>query len=580
MDNIPDVSDNAKFRVFPLFLLAAVWLGAMWFPAYPVRTPPIPGGFSRGIALADTEQREVPCLLPDEGGTLLVWSEGSGGAIHLRATRVLPDGEVASPWEVSVPGTVYLGRPHLCRVEEGVWLIFLGRGDDSERSVFMAPLASEGELGTPLVLTGDVDVRSFAVAADHGTVWLGVEDWHGEEHLFRVMFPGPLVDTWDLGPGTGPPALAVSEQGVHITWPREDPAYTLMYSVWAGDGPRPPVELFRFPLPTGAIPSPPAIGLQPGWVYVAVGFEFRGGEVAGSAEVRVVSFPAGSPHEVEQLSLRLPGGFPEEHSVEVDGLDLAPLPPQLAIRPTDLYMPRGVGGAGNLALFVMGARLYRRTSGQVQPVVVALDAGNPVAWTPIAASSDFTYFTELRRSQRGWHAAFLDMLGYGEYRLYYASTAPGERERLDRVGWDDWVHFLGTTASGMVGGLALIPLFIMASVPGLVLIFLHYLVGGEESLRFRWPKVLLVLGLLPYVILKIVLASTFGGVPFSDWLARPTAHLVGLILPFVPSFLAVGALLVYVRRAVEPSLFPAWAVFVATDMAFTVLILGPAFAGG
>jgi len=172
------------------------------------------------------------------------------------------------------------------------------------------------------------------------------------------------------------------------------------------------------------------------------------------------------------------------------------------------------------------------------------------------------------------------MLGYGEYRLYYAATPVGEREALDRVGWDDVVYFLGTAASGMVGGLALIPLFLIASVPGLALIFFHYLVGGEESLRYRWPKVLLTLGLLPYLILKIALAGVFGGVPFAQWLSQPTATAAGWVIPFIPALFGAAAVLIYVRRSTEPTVFPAWAAFVITDLMFTVIVLGPAFAGG
>ena len=216
----------------------------------------------------------------------------------------------------------------------------------------------------------------------------------------------------------------------------------------------------------------------------------------------------------------------------------------------------------------------------MQPVVVAFSAGAPVAWGPIAVSRDFSYYTTLTRSGRGWHAAWLDMLGYGEYRLYYAATPAEEREALDRVGWDDVAYFLGTAASGIVGGLALIPLFLMASVPGLVLIFFHYVIGGEESLRYRWPKFLLALSLLPYLILKLALAGMFGGMPFAQWLSQPVASAAARVIPFVPVMLGTAALFLYIRRSAEPTVFPAWATFVVSDLLFTVIIVGPAFAGG
>jgi len=39
-------------------------------------------------------------------------------------------------------------------------------------------------------------------------------------------------------------------------------------------------------------------------------------------------------------------------------------------------------------------------------------------------------------------------------------------------------------------------------------------------------------------------------------------------------------MLIYWRKVGEPTLLPAWGTFVVADMVFTVLLLGPAFAGG
>ncbi len=554
-------------------------------PGLALRTPPLPGSdFSRGLAVAEFSQREAPAILSWGDGTWLAWSGEVDGGRAPVLRMVDPQGEPSEPKAVPLPEELlYAGRPQLALAGGGAWLLFLAREAASgPRSLYVLPLSLGGEptgSSLPLLPESGIGIRSYSSAGMEDAVWAAVEDDQGVIWLFRLDVGTGETSRWRLGPGETP-ALAAGEEGVHLVWARPVGDFCALLYAEVEESPASPVELRRFPLNTGTIPSPPALALGAGWAYAAIGFEYRGGELAGTAEVWICAFPVGSPQEAHCFSLRLPGVIPSDRSLAVDGLALSPLPSQLAIRPTNLYQPRGGPAAGEHALMTLGAKLYRRGGAQVQPVVVAFSAGAPVAWGPIAVSRDFSYYTTLTRSGRGWHAAWLDMLGYGEYRLYYAATPVGEREALDRVGWDDVVYFLGTAASGMVGGLALIPLFLMASVPGLALIFFHYLVGGEESLRYRWPKVLLTLGLLPYLILKIALAGVFGGVPFAQWLSQPTATAAGWVIPFIPALFGAAAVLIYVRRSTEPTVFPAWAAFVITDLMFTVIVLGPAFAGG
>jgi hypothetical protein len=423
-------------------------------------------------------------------------------------------------------------------------------------------------------------VRSYQALAAGEAIWLAWLDAAGEVWLGRWSPEGGEPQTWQLGPGQGPPALAAQGDTVHLVWPAggNPSLFPLTYVQATERGISPPVELASFPLPTGAIPTPPAIALEEEWGYCAAGFEYRTGNLAGTAEVWVCAFLLNHPSQASTYQLKLPSWFPDDYPLEAEGLLLAPVPPGHTIRPADLYHPRGIPGGRGVALLSCGAKLVRRGKLQVQPAVVAFEDGRPLGWAPVARSSNFSYFTVLRRSDRGWHVAWLDMLGYGEYRLYYASTAPGERPRLDRLGWDDVAYFAGTVASGLVGGLAFLPLLLVTSVPGLGLLFVHYLRGGEESLRHWWPKVLLALAILPFLIVKVVLTGTFGGVPFSPWLSLEAAQAAARVLPFIPSLLGLAALFIYFRRAGEPTLFPAWATFVLADMAFTVLILGPSLA--
>jgi len=569
-------------KFLALLLSITVWAVA---PGFALRTPPLPGsGFSRGIAVAEFSQREVPAILSWGDNTWLAWSgEVNKGRAPILRT-VDHSGRLSEPKPIPLPdGLLYIGRPQLVLARGSPWLLFLAReATSSPRSLYALALDLNGEpagLALPLRPESGVGVGSYSAVGTGNAIWAALEDDEGWIWLFSLDVGSGKTSSWRLGPGEAP-ALAAGEDRIHLVWAQ--PAGDFYILLYAGieEAPASPVELRRFPLGIGTIPSPPALALGAGWAYAAVGFEYRGGELAGMAEVWICAFPRGNPQRSASYSLRIPGVAPSKHSLTTAGLCLAPLPPQATIRPTNLYQPRGGPSVGEHALMTLGAKLYRRGDTQVQPVVVAFAAGAPVAWDLIAVSRDFSYFTALSRSEYGWHAAWLDMLGFGDYRLYYASTSEEERKALNRLGWDDVTYFLGTTASGLIGGLAFIPLFLIASVPGLVLIFFHYVLGGEESMRYRWPKLLLALSLLPYLVLKIALAGTFGGVPFAQWLPQPAATTAGRVIPFIPALFGAAAMFIYLHRSTEPTVFPAWAAFVVTDLVFTIVILGPVFAGG
>ncbi|MBC7099187.1 hypothetical protein H5T52_08740 [Candidatus Bipolaricaulota bacterium] len=564
-------------------LVVAVAWTSIGLAGYSLRTLPLPGEFSRGISVAETSQREWPALLAGTELSLLAWSRKDEDGIHPALIQVNPTGDLSTPKELALPKVEYLGHPQLLLIDDRPWLFFIGRALGMEdRSLYGMPLTEEGGIaGPPRRFVGS-ELWEYEIVLGGTGVWMGYKDAGGLVWLASFTLEQGTEFIWKLGQGEGPPALVPTEQGIHVIWAKTEGSgpCVLMYTWAENKGLNPPMELHSFPLPTGTVVSQPAGTAASGWVYAAVGFEYRGGEQPGRAEVWVISFPVGHPDECIAYSLGIPETFPGEYPLQMEGLDMARLPPRGHTRPTDLYNPRGVLETTEYALLTLGARLHRGRSHQVQPVVVAFAGGRPVAWRPVAVSRDMTYAVQLGRSSRGWHVTWLDMLGYGAYRLFYASTAELERQAFNRIGWDDAIYFLGTVASGWLGGLALTPLFIMASVPGLVLIFIHYLLGGEESLAYRWPRALLALGLLPYVILKIVLTGTFGGMPFAEWVSRFTAQVVGRVLPFVPSLLGIVGVWIYTRRAGEPTLFPAWAAFVVTDMAFTIMILGPVFAGG
>ncbi|MCK4246645.1 hypothetical protein KAX14_05365, partial [Candidatus Bipolaricaulota bacterium] len=228
----------------------------------------------------------------------------------------------------------------------------------------------------------------------------------------------------------------------------------------------------------------------------------------------------------------------------------------------------------------VGVKMGSIEGGDIQPALVVFHEGNLMGWSPIAKTNGLSLFPQIRQSRDGWHALWLDMLGYGDYRACYASTALGERASLDRLVPADVLNMLLIALSGIVSSIAFVPLFLMAAVPGLFLIVGHYIFGGLGNLNTWRMKTLLVVGLLPYGFLKVLLtAGVMPQVPFSQWMPSGLSHTLTVGLPF--AFLGVDTLvlLVYLWRAEEPGLLPSWALFIGMDIALTVIVLGPLFGG-
>ncbi len=566
-------------KIVLLFLIALSWT------ALALRTPPIITDFSRGLAIAETNQPYPPALLPLEEGTLVAWLDRSPSGLELITVMIGPAGQPAGKPSPLATGLSCAGPAAFVRSGSESWLLLLARETTGgKRHVYALSLDGKGTpRGAPIMVSPPaVDIRSYRSTAAGNRIWVSALGADGSIWASGLDTATGEVANWQLGRGISTPDLAADAGGtLHVVWAQETKSipYSLLYSTGGWAGFSPPAVINESPLATGTIPVPPAVSVAGGWVYVAAGFEHRGKGADVKAEVKIIAFPNATPHRDAGERLVIPSGYPEEFPLEWEGLHFFPIRQDRGW-PTPLYRPRGFPGRDGVALFTVQAELSRKAKRAVQPIVVALKDGAAWGWLPVAMSRDMSYSADLARSRRGWHVVWQDMLAYGDYRLFYASTAPEERAALNRVGWDDLGYFLGTSVLGIVGGLSLLPLFLMAAVPGLVILFVHYARGGEERLKYTWPKVLLAASILPYLVLKIALAGAMGSVPFAQWLSQSAATTAGRVLPFVPSLISLGIMGLYCWRREMPSLLPAWLVFVISDLALSLLILGPAFAGG
>ncbi|MCR4392631.1 MAG: hypothetical protein NUV94_07755 [Candidatus Acetothermia bacterium] len=571
----------AQGMAFLLCLLAALSGCA------PRKSDPIRSGWSRGLPVAETEVGEAPTLAIAPTGRWLVWTGQADGDTTFFLSRVDPMGHVTAPSPIPL-ALDYPHAPRLFATPNGFSLFFLARTAPGRYRIFVQPLDAHGApTGAAIpVSPAEQGVDAYAVGTTltgFMLVWNAVDAGEWAQALDEEGIPlGPPLHLAERG---GAPALAVDGDGwTHVIW-LSTPGYErreLMYAKLSADAAlaMPPCPLWGGNVSLGAVFSAPTVALDTRWLYALVSVEYRSGLKQGATETHVVAAPLAAPDRAEPFLLSLPEEFPEEYPYSWEGLPLVPLPPQGAHRATDTHTPVAFPGQRDHALVAVGVKVSDGRRSEVQPAVVALKDGAIVGWCPLANTTGWSISPQLRPSPDGWHAVWSDMHGYGAYRIYYATTAPAERAVLNRVEMADVLHMLLTVLSGFVSGLTMIPLFLMAAVPGLLLVVGHYVFGGEGDLHTWTARILLVLGLSPYVLLKILFtAGLVPTMPFAAWFSSGLARSLALSLPFGLLLVDGGALALYWRRSQEPGLLPAWALFVGVDIALTLLVVGPLIAG-
>lgn len=569
--------------------LAAVLVGGLIIAiagCEPRRTDPVRSGWSRGLPLAAAEFGDRPALAVSAAARWVVWGDAVDGEPGLMAGRIGDDGVLVGVSPVGIPAH-YPHSPRLFLQKGELILFLLFRTEAGIDRLAVQRLSEEGRPvgGLIPVSPDDHDVASYAVTQTPGgfvAVW-----GEGERGLYSQVIPVDLQPNGPpqlLAPAGRNPAIAQDQSGsVHAVWlvsPAPGVA-ELHYGVIASDGSTSLDSRYlgRVTGGLGALFLPPALTVAQGWAYAALSVDYRGGLQAGTVETHVFAVPPEGAGEVRKLPMYVPPLLPESYADLGVGLRMDPV----AAEQGPGTSVRAIGGYSRelgVGIIVVAAKLSSLRREEYQPALVFLEDGREMGWSPLAITNGSPVAVELTQSACGWHVAWVDMHASGDYTVLYASTSPAERAVLDRFSSADLVHVLLTVLSGLAAGLAAIPLFLLAAVPGIVVIAGHYILGGEGDLRGGRSKILLAMGLVPYVVLKLLFISGLvARFPFEEWLAPSVGRALSIALP--AAFLGGGLLAtgLYWRRSQEPGLLPAYAVFVGVDILLSLVLVGASLAG-
>jgi hypothetical protein len=180
------------------------------------------------------------------------------------------------------------------------------------------------------------------------------------------------------------------------------------------------------------------------------------------------------------------------------------------------------------------------------------------------------------------HLSWVDGLEPGPSAVYYATTSPTVRQRVDGLNRDDLLSAALNTVFSTVAGAAAIPLAVAWVLPPIIWAFIAgRFTGGQGTRGARWYAAL-VFAVVIYQASKLYFSpGLMDYVPLSASVPfLPTAMfaLLRVLAPVVILGLAtLGAALALVRTETS-KLLAITLVFVLTDAFLTLMVYGPGLA--
>ena len=502
--------------------------------------------WSRGHVIGQTPvKRRVALRAAPDGSVFLIWPNMAG---RLELAHVGTDGEVLL--RRVLPVEAREARDPKLHIGASGRLHLLWREGDYPNSTLLhvlleadgTPVSQPWTLSDPRTLILDApcmvagaDGRYHVVWADEAGVQWAVLDAGGT----LLVGPTALASTGRF------PAARVDGQGrVHLIWqqrPRTG-VESLYYGVLDPESGvlSGPEEVAQIVVRTGQGLGEPVIGLTPDMVYILwVVRDFQ--YVASSGEY--ISFPVGFPQQGRVESLRLRQGRYPDGMYAMEGvgtpllvaLDASVPDPEVAdvVRSQIAVIALGQGEGEEQVVTAS-------TQASVRPVLVADDRSN-------------------------LHMAWLESTDFGEYRVVYASTAPGVMESYNALTlWDVVNAVFGSVFRLSTLVVALVAVLIMwGGLPFLVLVVYH-LITSEETLNTVRSRGALVIALALEVTLTYIQPPRIG--VQADWPA------LRWVAPAVAAVVAALVLLRFVRGRRYFHLFAAYFLFVGVNSVLQMLM--------
>jgi hypothetical protein len=545
--------------------------------------------WSRGLKLGVSPLNQPVALQIDgEGHAYLVWYTQTEEVSKLHYAQLDDQAKVVMERDLDIP----LFDPHkpqlLLDRQGNMHLAFLAR-EEGAKSLFHFLLGYDGQvLSEPTRLSPPTRGEDKGGEVESYQMCLGQEGrievfWANEEGIVHLGLDGRgeviSAHTLIVPQGMNPSAQVDRAGTIHLAWIQETSSQgqTLHYAAFQVPEPVQGTRLAR----TGKVPTAalygPVLGLDMDNVYIIWALEQRAGLEVGTAQAFYVSFPLGS------------GQAPLSPTrINIGNSDFVTMPSVAEGQRDEVAATFNVYvSSGFKASFEQPKMVEMGPVGVVfrpeMQLATAVFAEGKMRGYQLAAKTDSASLRPNLQADAAsnLYLTWLDTAGFGRYDVYYASTSPEAKARLDRTRAKDVLSKAADLTFGMLSGLALLPLVVLwIFLPMLSLVLFYVFTGGAEELELRRVKVVLGMAIALYMGAKLVtLPSSLLYTLFLGQMSPLLSSVLVSGMPLLILALAVAAIIVYKRRAERATLFPAFLVFVATDALLSLFIYAPAIFG-
>ncbi len=598
--------------LLPWIILALLGLGPLFACAL---MGPVEVGSALGLKSAPDWSRGLPVgqefygtdsgapLVADDAKRVhLVWTiRLSAEDYDLRYLRLDDQGLLEEEHDLNI-GLYEPREVRLLSEPDGSMHVFLlglvARGAPS--SLLHLRLTDDGRLesGPILVSSGQVPCNEYDVTPDSsGAIHLFWTEGLGQERdLYYVTLPSDEGESRAprvLARGvSGPVARTDSRNRIHLLWeePTEDEETAALYHTAFKDQPAEissGVKLLDLPTGVRVDRHGPVLALDDAYGYVVWTQEVRVSRMAASemegwygtfeletgAVGRVTSFSlpmAEKPTYVEYDDAL----YKYEYLIPLRGY---------AEQGSERVAEPSVLASTSEGLVSSSVIIRRGVSRESQIASLVFADGALVGYQLACNTSHWSRLPNLTSDGDGTlHLSWVEGLEPGPSEVYYATTSPLVRARVDHITSDDIVSAALNTAFSAVAGVPTIPFVVLWLLPALVWTFIASRFVGEGGARSSRGVLAVAIAIVVYEASKLYFnPGLLNYVPFAVSVPFLPEDLYVPLQALVPLGIVAAALLgaaYALFRAETRSLYVPFLVFILIDAFLTMIIYGPGMA--